>query len=182
MAAVQVARNAMNVSNNNNPMKGKKGRYRCGKLGHFSRDCNLSFSDIPKAAAFAPLGKKGGGKAPNYKGKNTYYTDEISDEQSGEQFEHVGLEQPTLSESETGVDGMQATATGFPSPEVGFTDTEDVWMTQWWGEGTFLVHDDPPLSSPSTTICIARPLALIDSGATNNVVGEKWLSLWSGVD
>ena len=76
---------------------------------------------------------------------------------------------------------MGTTETDVAPPEVGFADTEDAWLTHWWDEGTYLVHDDPPTSSPSTSICTARLLALIDSGATNNVDGEKWLSQRSGL-
>ena len=145
--------------------------HNCQQQGHFARDCPMPLQKTP---AFPASGK-------DHDAFQVTESEVVLDSTGYEMGEEpAGTES---NEWDVGPTSAECTEETCPSD----ANASDVFMTRWWEEeGIWLVSDDR-LSSVADTHyndlnCADCIHALIDSGASSNVVGIEWLERYASLN
>ena len=139
--------------------------HNCHKEGHFAREC-----PIPSQRTQA------------FKSDPTYHLGEEStegDNALGNGSESIDMGNAVIEVEETAVNDQYY--------GTGELETEDAFMTRWWEENEiWMVSDltkslELPQSNDNQNCSTRSIFALIDSGASSNVVGINWLQRYSSL-
>ena len=152
--------------------KGKMKRYRCSSTDHIARECRLPYVKGPVFAPKPEKGKKGGKRIYLNEGIDIIETLEGNAEMT--ETLDLGVEGEEIATGETGEDGS-------------IDNREDIWLSQWWDDGTYLMKNTenkkgekiPGRYLPEPIVRIRDRYqimsAIVDSGASWSVVVKKWL-------